>query len=76
MKKIGRGGSNAATNMLIHRARDIHKCLKNIGSFTDKQAKVKDWDSEHLEWIAIQITPKEGPYRGGKYEFKVRLTCY
>ena len=54
-------------------AKDFHKCLKSIQSFSNNQAHVLDWDSEHLKWLRIQLRPDEGVYKNGMFDFMVGI---
>ena len=59
--------------MLSKRAKDVHRCLRNIDSFSNEQASVIDWDSEMLRWMKICLKPNGGPYSGGKFMFEVNF---
>ena len=49
--------------------------MKNIGSFSNNQANVAHYE-ETLEQFEVEIIPNDGFYRGGKFEFKVKVKDY
>ena len=51
--------------------KDFYNLLKNIGSLSEGQACVKDWDDDDLSTFEIEIAPSGGLYVGGKFKFKV-----
>ena len=57
-------------------AKQFHRLLRNIQSFSDGQASICseniDFDIELKEFV-VTIAPKDGPYRGGTFEFIVHL---
>ena len=59
--------------MFTRRAKDIQRCLRNIESFTDNQARVVDCDYDTLKTLKIEVTPSEGPYKEGRFIFEVNL---
>ena len=56
-------------------AKDFHKLMKSIASFSNKQAEVCHYE-ENLESFEIEIVPKDGLYCGGKFNFQVTLKNY
>ena len=61
----------ADTALLLKQYRDL---ARNIESFSDGQAKLKELeqdDETSLENILITLSPKDGPYRGGKFDFEI-----
>ncbi len=64
------------------RAKDFHRLLTNLDSFTAGQASILDFDNDSLALITILLMPKDGLYAGGKYVFEViviylfLLYCY
>jgi len=59
--------------MFTRRARDIQRCLRNIESFTDNQARVVDCDYDELKSIKIELTPSSGPYKNGRFVFEIAM---
>lgn len=59
--------------MVSTRAKDCYKFLTTVNSFTDGQVQVSDWDSDFLSWILLDVVPSQGPYRGAKFKFRVRI---
>ncbi|ELU07798.1 hypothetical protein CAPTEDRAFT_193169 [Capitella teleta] len=55
------------------KARDIQQCLRTIGSFTDGQASIVDWDSDNLSSITVQLRPNSGLYEGGIFNFLIKF---
>lgn len=56
-------------------AKDFHKLLKNIASFSNNQANVAHYE-ENLDEFKVEITPNDGFYRGGKFDFDVKVQDY
>lgn len=56
-------------------AKDFHKLMKNIASFSNNQANVAHYE-ETLDEFKLEITPNDGLYRGGKFEFEVKIQDY
>lgn len=56
-------------------AKDFHKLMKNIASFSNKQAEVCHYE-ENLESFKVEIVPNDGLYCGGKFDFEVTLQNY
>lgn len=56
-------------------AKDFHKLMKNIASFSNNQAEVCQYE-EDLEAFKVEILPKDGVYCGGKFDFQVTLKDY
>ncbi|XP_078366702.1 nedd8-conjugating enzyme UbcE2M-like [Oculina patagonica] len=56
-------------------AKDFHKLMKNIASFSNSQANVADYE-ETLDEFKLEISPNDGLYRGGKFEFEVKIQDY
>ena len=56
-------------------AKDFHKLMKNIASFSNNQANVAQFE-EALDEFKVEITPNDGLYSGGKFEFEIRVTDY
>ena len=62
------------TALILKQYRDL---ARNIESFTDGQAKLKDRgedDDCSLDVIYITLAPKSGIYRGGKFDFEVDVS--
>ena len=57
---------------LVH---DFFNLQKHIASFSDKQAKVVHFTDDISEF-AVEITPHEGLYHGGKFLFKISPQNY
>ena len=51
-------------------AKDVHQLQKQIESFSCGQARVTDVD-DNLNYLMMDILPKEGLYKGAKLRFKV-----
>ena len=56
-------------------AKDFHKLMKNIASFSNKQAEICHYE-ENLESFKVEIVPNDGLYCGGKFDFEVTLQNY
>ena len=56
-------------------AKDFHKLLKSIASFSNNQAEVRHYE-ENLEAFKVEIVPNDGLYCGGKFNFEVTLKDY
>jgi len=56
-------------------AKDFHKLMKSIPSFSNNQAKVCHYE-ENLEAFKVEIVPNDGLYSGGKFNFEVTLKDY
>lgn len=56
-------------------AKDFHKLMKNIASFSNNQANVAQFE-ENLDEFKVEITPNDGLYCGGKFEFEIRVQDY
>ena len=56
-------------------AKDFHKLMKSIASFSNKQAEVCHYE-ENLESFKVEIVPNDGLYCGGKFDFEVTLQNY
>ena len=56
-------------------AKDFHKLMKNIASFSSKQAEICHYE-ENLESFKVEIVPNDGLYCGGKFDFEVTLQNY
>lgn len=56
-------------------AKDFHKLMKSIASFSNKQAEVCHYE-ENLESFKVEIVPNNGLYCGGKFDFQVTLQNY
>jgi len=56
-------------------AKDFHKLMKNIASFSNNQANVAQYE-ENLDEFKVEITPNDGLYCGGKFEFEIRVQDY
>ena len=54
-------------------SRDFYSLLNSVEKLSDVQAVVCDWNSEDITKFVIEITPSSGPYRGGKFKFKVSI---
>lgn len=59
------------TKMALKKAKDLYRCVRNIDSISDGQARVVSWDSDKLSSVTIVLSPKEGVYKGGTFVFKV-----
>ena len=58
-----------------------HYCLltRNIASLSDGQARVREAEAgteeeDSLTTILVAITPRSGPYRGGKFDFELDVS--
>ena len=56
-------------------AKDFHKLMKSIASFSNNQAEVCHYE-ENLESFKVEILPNDGFYCGGKFNFEVTLKDY
>ena len=56
-------------------AKDFHKLMKSIASFSNKQAEVCHYE-ENLESFKVEIVPNDGLYCGGKFDFEVTFQNY
>ena len=52
------------------RLRDFQRCVRNMKSFSDNQAKINKWDEDSLNWVEVLIRPSGGFYEGGTFRFK------
>ena len=52
-------------------AKQLQQCLKNIPKFSDGQIIMTECDWDNLEQITIEISPNDGHYKGGIFEFEV-----
>lgn len=62
------------TALLLKQYRDL---ARNIESFSDGQAKLKDRDENDdcsLDVICVTLAPKAGLYRGGKFDFELDVS--
>ena len=54
----------------------FHRLLKNIGKLTDDQCSVSIQETNNDRFfISLQVLPNDGPYKGGKFDFVIKL-CY
>ena len=53
--------------------KDIHRLICTAGKLTDGQARVCDlnWVDGKILGFWVQICPNSGPYKGGRFKFKV-----
>ncbi|KAJ7381133.1 hypothetical protein OS493_004731 [Desmophyllum pertusum] len=56
-------------------AKDFHKLMKSIASFSNNQANVPHYE-ENLDEFKVEIVPNDGLYYGGKFEFEVKIKDY
>lgn len=56
-------------------AKDFHRLMKGIASFSNNQAKVCHFE-ENLEAFTVEIVPNDGVYCGGKFMFVVNPEDY
>ena len=56
-------------------AKDFHKLMKSIASFSDNQAEVCHYE-ENLQAFQVEIIPNDGVYCGGRFKFQVNLEDY
>ena len=56
-------------------AKDFHKLMKNIASFSNNQANVAQYE-DNLDEFKVEISPNDGFYCGGKFEFEVKVQDY
>ena len=56
--------------MCEHLAKDFFRLQKNIASFSDKQARVSDFDDD-LNEFTVEIIPNGGLYNRGKFVFRI-----
>lgn len=56
-------------------AKDFHKLMKSIASFSNNQANVAHYE-ENLDAIRVEIVPNDGLYYGGKFEFEIKAIDY
>lgn len=64
-----------AVEMCGSLAKDFHKLMKSIASFSNNQAEVCHYE-ENLEAFQVEIIPNDGVYCGGKFKFQVNLEDY
>jgi len=57
-------------------AKELHRLMRRVGKLTDGQASVKDidWDGGSFEKFTVVIQPNSGFYKGGIFDFQVRIT--
>ena len=55
--------------------KDFHKLLRNVESFSAGQAKIIDYEDD-LQEFTVEIIPKDGIYRHGKFDFKIHPNNY
>ncbi|XP_062515007.1 ubiquitin-conjugating enzyme E2 S-like [Corticium candelabrum] len=53
------------------RVKDLHKLLRNVASFSDRQASIENYDE--MTKFDVVIVPNAGLYRKGKFSFTVTL---
>ena len=51
-------------------AKDFHKLLRNVDSFSGGQAKITDFEDDLGEFV-VEIIPNDGVYQHGKFRFKI-----
>lgn len=56
-------------------AKDFHKLMKSIASFSNNQANVAHYE-ENLDAIRVEIVPNDGLYYGGRFEFEIKANDY
>lgn len=56
-------------------AKDLHKLMKSIASFSNNQANVAHYE-ENLDTIRVEIVPNDGLYYRGKFEFEIKAIDY
>lgn len=56
-------------------AKDVQSLRRHIEEHTQGQARVTDVD-DTLEFVQLDILPRDGYYRGAKVRFKVRIGFY
>ena len=56
-------------------AKDFHKLMKSIASFSNNQANVPHYE-ENLDAFKVEIIPNDGLYCGGKFEFEIKAKDY
>ena len=58
-------------------AKQLHRCLGNLKSFTDGQVCMKDCDWEEMKFVTFDIKPNDGHYKGAVFTFQVStlFTC-
>lgn len=54
-------------------SRDFYHLINNIETLSGGQASVCDCNADDISKFLIEITPSSGPYKGGKFKFKVGL---
>lgn len=52
-------------------AKEFHKLMRSIKSFSGGQARVVNFDEENLGEFDVEIAPSDGLYKHGKFIFKV-----
>ena len=62
----------AMDSSVRRRFRQFRRCVRNLDSFTDGQARIVDYDEDQLTYFRVELAPNSGLYKGGKYVFKVR----
>ncbi|XP_063399043.1 NEDD8-conjugating enzyme Ubc12-like [Mytilus trossulus] len=50
--------------------KDFYHLMNNIDKLSDGQARICEWDSCNVSKFVIEVSPSEGPYKGGKFKFK------
>jgi len=58
--------------------KELHRLMRRVGKLTDGQASVKDidWDGGSFENFTVVIQPNSGFYKGGIFDFQVRMTFF
>lgn len=56
-------------------AKDFHKLLRNVDSFSAGQAKITNFEDD-LEEFVVEIIPADGVYQHGKFKFQISTKDY
>ena len=57
-------------------AKQLQTCLRTLDSFTDGQVCLDDCDWDELSYITFRVSPNDGIYIGGIYDFEVCSPMY
>lgn len=66
--------------MSVKLLKQYKNLVTNVGNFTDGQVEISDLTAtdsdDSLELICLTVSPKNGPYRGGKFAFTLTLKSF
>lgn len=54
-------------------AKEFHRLKHNLEKKSNGQAFIKDWDPDNITTFIVEVTPRGGPYKQGKFLFQVSV---